>query len=135
MDVQPLVLCKLWEVCSKLLGNVTISPLTHIALGNRGAAIYSADRIDYDLSLLPAFEVDNATLATVPQLTDAGYRDSGVFTAALGVNLRDQVRPNDMEPLQFKYEAADCRIFYSLANVFNYTRLWSDAVTAIFDDT
>jgi hypothetical protein len=115
----------------------TIPPLTHIALGNRGAAIYSADQIDNDLDIIsdPAFNVDNATLATVPHLTDSGYRDSGVFTAALGINLRDQVRPNDTEPLQFKYEPADCRIFYTLANVFNYTRLWSDAVTAIFDDT
>jgi len=116
-----------------------VSPLTRIAPGNRGAAIYSADRIDYDLGLIssPAFNVDNATLATVPQLTASGnrYRDSGVFTAAFGINLRDQVRPNDTEPLQFKYEPADCRIFYTLANVFNYTRLWSDAVTAIFDDT
>ncbi|KAI4608971.1 hypothetical protein J4E80_008716 [Alternaria sp. BMP 0032] len=105
--------------------------------GNRGAAIYSADQIDYDLGAIssPAFSVDNATLATVPQLTASDYRDSGVFTAAFGINLRDQVRPNDTEPLQFKYEPADCRIFYTLANVFNYTRLWSDAVTAMFDDT
>ncbi|KAI4675302.1 uncharacterized protein J4E84_010194 [Alternaria hordeiaustralica] len=105
--------------------------------GNRGAAIYSADRIDYDLGAVssPAFSVDNATLATVPQLTASDYRDSGVFTAAFGINLRDQVRPNDTEPLQFKYEPADCRIFYTVANVFNYTRLWSDAVTAMFDDT
>ncbi|XP_014555933.1 hypothetical protein COCVIDRAFT_100919 [Bipolaris victoriae FI3] len=105
--------------------------------GNRGAAIHSADQIDYDLGLIsiPEFNVDNATLATVPQLSDDGFRDSGVFTAALGINLRDQVRPNDTEPLQFKYEPADCRIFYTLANAFNYTRLWSDAVTATFDDT
>ena len=71
-----------------MLEYATISPLTHIALGNRGAAVYSADRIDYDLDIItyPGFNVDNATLATVPQLTDDGYRDSGVFTAALGIN-------------------------------------------------
>lgn len=74
-------------------------------------------------------------MATVPQLTNSGYRNLGVFTAALSINLRDQIRPNDTEPLQFKYEAADCGIFYTLANVLNYTRLWSDAVTAVFDDT
>lgn len=85
--------------------------------------------------MIPALNVDGAALATVPRLTASGYRDSGVFTAALGINLRDQVRPNDTLPLQFKYEAADCRIFFTLSNVFNYTRLWSDAVTAIFDDT
>ena len=122
-----------------MLEYASVSPLTQIFPGNRGAAIYSADRIDYDLGVIspPAFNVDNATLATIPRLTASGnrYRDSGVFTAAFGINLRDQVRPNDTEPLQFKYEPADCRIFYTLANVFNYTRLWSDAVTAIFDDT
>jgi hypothetical protein len=62
------------------------------------------------------------------------HRDSGVFTTVLGVNLRDQMRPSETDPLQFKYEAADCRIFYTLANVYNMTRLWHDAVTAAFDD-
>ncbi|OAL56114.1 hypothetical protein IQ07DRAFT_530188 [Pyrenochaeta sp. DS3sAY3a] len=116
-------------------GLPSIGPMQAVG-GNRGAAVYSADQIDYDLGLLsnPAFNVDDATLATFPQLGARGYRDSGVFTAALGVNLRDQVRGKDPVPLQFKYEAADCRIFYSLANVFNFTRLWSDAVVAAFDD-
>ncbi|KAF2855717.1 hypothetical protein T440DRAFT_485816 [Plenodomus tracheiphilus IPT5] len=102
--------------------------------GNRGAAIYSADRIDYDLLNLNATEANDTVLATVPRLNDEGYRDSGVFTTILGVNLRDQVRPNDTTPLQFKYEAADCRIFYTLDNVYNMSRLWRDAVSASFDN-
>ena len=70
----------------------------------------------------------------MPQLTDSGFRDSGVYVAVLGVNLRDQVRLDDSVPLQFKYEAADCRIFYTLDNVYNMSRLWRDTVTAAFDD-
>lgn len=102
--------------------------------GNRGAALYSADGLDYHIGQLSLLNVDDAVLATVPQLNDEGYRDSGVFTTVLGVNLRDQIRPNDTVPLQFKYEAADCRIFYTLDNVYNMSRLWRDAVSASFDD-
>lgn len=102
--------------------------------GNRGAALFSGDALDYYILTLNATEVNNTVLSTVPQLNDDGYRDPGVFTNFLGVNLRDQVRPNDTVPLQFKYEAADCRIFYTLDNAWNMSRLWRDAVAASFDD-
>lgn len=102
--------------------------------GNRGAAIYSADGLDFDLLTLNSTEANNTVLATVPRLNDEGYRDPGVFTTILAVNLRDQLRPNDTTPLQFKYEAADCRIFYTLDNAYNMSRLWRDAVSASFDN-
>ena len=105
------------------------------ATSHRGAADYSADALDLDINQLSSLNVSDAVLATLPPLNSNGYRDSGVFTTILGVNLRDQVRPNDTTPLQFKYEAADCRIFYTLDNVYNMSRLWRDAVTASFDDT
>ena len=102
--------------------------------GNRGAVLFSADELDEHLSQLSLLDVNDTVLATLPERQDDEYRDSGVFTTILGVNLRDQVRPNDTTPLQFKYEAADCRIFYTLDNVYNMSRLWRDAVTASFDN-
>jgi hypothetical protein len=97
---------------------------------------YSADALDNDIAKLskPAFAVNKTVLATLPQIDDTGVRDSGVYTTVLGINLRDQVRFNESVPLQFRYEAAGCRIDYSLANVFNMSRLWRDAVAAAFDD-
>lgn len=44
------------------------------------------------------------------------------------------MRASETTPLQFKYDAADCRIFYTLDNVYNMSRLWRDAATAAFDD-
>jgi hypothetical protein len=32
------------------------------------------------------------------------------------------------------YQAANCRIFYTLANVYNLDQLWHDAATAAWDD-
>jgi hypothetical protein len=90
--------------------------------GNKGAAPYSADALDEDITTIG---INNDTAKALLPPTDINYqRDSGMFTNYLGVNLRDQVRLNDTSPLQFKYEAADCRIFYSLANVWNMLRLW-----------
>ncbi|KAF2130075.1 hypothetical protein P153DRAFT_315688 [Dothidotthia symphoricarpi CBS 119687] len=116
-------------------GRPTNGPIQAVG-GNRGAVLYSADQIDSHIVRLsnPRFNVNDTILATLPQITETGYRDSGVLTSILAINLRDQVRPNDDVPLQFKYDAADCRVFYTLANVYNMSRLWRDTVTAAFDD-
>ena len=108
-------------------GIPTPGPMQAIG-GTRGAALWSSDDLDQHLNKL------SITGPSVPQLSDDGYRDPGIFTTVLGVNLRDQLRPNDTDPLQFKYMAADCRIFYALDNVFNMSRLWRDVVAASFDD-
>ncbi len=47
----------------------------------------------------------------------------------------DQIRQADTTPLQFKYEAANCRIYYTLDNIYNMTRLWYDVSAAAFVDS
>ena len=55
----------------------------------------------------------------------------------LSVNLRDQIRREDFEtdgtPVQFLYDAANCRIFYTVDTWSNYSQLWRYAVRAIDD--
>jgi hypothetical protein len=49
------------------------------------------------------------------------------------VNLRNQARKTDPSiPLQFAYEAADCRIFYTAENLKNYEVLWQNAADALW---
>lgn len=48
------------------------------------------------------------------------------------INLRDQIRKDGDMPLQFSYEAADCRIYYTPSTVWNYTALWQYAADAIW---
>jgi hypothetical protein len=57
--------------------------------------------------------------------------DSTIISA--GINLRDQVRKGEDIPLQFLYEGADCRIFYTPKTVYNYTALWQYAADAIWN--
>jgi hypothetical protein len=47
-----------------------------------------------------------------------------------GLNLRDQIRKGLDVPLQFSYESADCRIFFTLDT---YTALWQYAADAIWN--
>ena len=52
----------------------------------------------------------------------------------MGVNLRDQIRKEQEDlPLQFVYDAADCRIFYTFETWNDYSQLWTYAVNAIND--
>jgi hypothetical protein len=58
-----------------------------------------------------------------------------------GINLRDQIRKSDFDaggqlvPLQFQYEAAHCRILYTVKNIYNLTQLWRDAAAAAWDSS
>ncbi|PSN72087.1 hypothetical protein BS50DRAFT_516100 [Corynespora cassiicola Philippines] len=97
--------------------------------GNRGATVYTADRIDYDILAL------NDTLENEEAFSRTPDRDdTGMWINYASVNIRDQMRKNDTTPLQFKYEASQCRIYYTLANVYNMSQLWRDAAAATWDD-
>lgn len=45
------------------------------------------------------------------------------------------MRANDTIPVQFHYEASDCRIYYTFQNYYNMSRLWRDVVIATWDNT
>jgi len=53
--------------------------------------------------------------------------DRYIFAA---VNSQNQLRPNDKTetPLEFVYEAADCRIFYTADYLFDQTFVWKQVV-------
>jgi hypothetical protein len=62
---------------------------------------------------------DSAATNFIPNRTAA----LDVYVLDAAVNLRDQVRFKETTPLQFAYEAADCRIFYTTITVMNWTAL------------
>ncbi|KAF7122851.1 hypothetical protein CNMCM5793_000961 [Aspergillus hiratsukae] len=91
--------------------------------GTRGAALYGTDKIDRDIHR--ARQVDNSTRSVLPT------RGIDFFMSSASVNLRDQIRRNSSDiPLQFLYEAADCRIFFTPKTWYNYTNLWTYAAEA-----
>jgi hypothetical protein len=102
------------------------------AAGNRGASLYGANDLDDDILFARSIDefVDTNVNVSLPE-----DRDTGMYIKYAGINLRDQVRQDDDVPLQFKYEAADCRIYYTMANVYNFTRLWRDVAAAAFTDS
>ena len=112
-------------------GRPTTGPM-QAASGTRGAAPYDANRLDENMdyaSSLDTYSKEQA-VATIPDV-----HDSGIYYTYIGINIRDQVRADDTTPLQFKYEAADCRIYYTMKNLYNMTQLWHDVSTAAFVDS
>lgn len=51
-----------------------------------------------------------------------------------GINLRDNLRRDDpsQTPLEFIYEAADCRMFYTTAMIHDVTLVWKAAIDRMF---
>ncbi|KAL4967677.1 peptidase S41 family protein [Aspergillus stella-maris] len=89
------------------------------------AAIYSASQLDQDILLVQ--QIDNSTTGLFPD------RTNDFVTSIFRVNLRDQIR--DGLPLQFHYEPADCRIFYTPWTWYNYTNLWKYAGDAVWTNS
>jgi len=112
-------------------GRPTAGPM-QAASGTRGAASYDADSLDETMDYAKSLDTYSkaSSIATIPE-----ERDSGMFFSYLGVNLRDQVREKETTPLQFEYEAADCRIYYTMKNLYNMTQLWHDVSAAAFVDS
>jgi hypothetical protein len=93
--------------------------------GNRGAAYYTSGDIDNNINY--AESINTTTVNYLPTRTDNDF-----YVTRLGVNLRDQIRKSEYVPLQFVYEAANCRIFYTPQTIYNYTNLWNYAANAIY---
>lgn len=108
-------------------GRPTTGPM-QAAGGSRGALVYSSYELDDDISF--ASSINDTAEALLPQ----NRNDTGAYISYSGFNLRDQVRLGDPVPLQFKYKAADCRIYYTLANAYNMSTLWRDVGRAGWDD-
>jgi hypothetical protein len=96
----------------------------------RGASSYTTEILDQNLNftreVLEYFKDEN------PNFIQNRTLDSRVISA--GINVRDQVRKGEDVPLQFLYEGADSRIFYTPETVYNYTTLWQYAADAMWND-
>ncbi|MCJ1473175.1 hypothetical protein MMC13_001826 [Lambiella insularis] len=96
--------------------------------GTRGAQDYTFSPYDGDL------DTDIAFANSINATSAASFPDQSedVLITFASLNLRDQIRRNETIPLQFVYEAANCRIYYTLLNAYNYTALWHSAAAAIW---
>lgn len=114
-------------------GTPTTGPMQAVG-GTRGAREYWGEYLDWDMAWAGSIdETANKTLPNIP--INAEVRDSGIWTTYSGFTLRDSIREEEMNsseaiPLQFRYEAADCRLYYTLKNLYNMTQQWRDAATA-----
>lgn len=112
-------------------GRPTKGPM-QIASGSRGARLYSSEALDFDyLNVNNTLENPEA-FARLPSRADTGMNVNFA-----GFNIRDRLRQgnDDGVPIQFKYDAADCRLYYTLSNIYNMTQLWHDVAAAAWDDT
>ena len=98
--------------------------------GTRGAEDYgfgNGGELDADVEL--AEEINSTVADYLPSSSE------DVYLTAASLNLRDQIREDSNTPVQFLYEAANCRIFYRPDTWYNYTNLWKYASSAAFGNS
>lgn len=100
--------------------------------GVRGAQSFSATLLDSvvrkaDDKLLTEEQRDTIN-ATIPNVSKLPF-----YVPALNVNLRNAYQEGDDEtPLQFAYQAADCRLFYSAKSAAAPEESWKEAKEAVW---
>jgi hypothetical protein len=99
--------------------------------GSRGSRDYPTYVLDANINFAQSLLANQSSpeVNFLPNRTEA----LDVYVTYASINLRDQVRKGGTTPLQFAYEAADCRIFYTPQTVYNYTALWQYAADAIWN--
>lgn len=108
-------------------GRPTYGPMQSPAQ-SRGARMYGTDILNADI------EFARAINDTASALLHNRTINRDLYVTFASVNLRDQVREGEDVPLQFLYEAANCRIFYTPQTWYNYSALWRYAADAIWTD-
>ena len=99
-----------------------------IASGTRGQQRISDALLDTYIADTKSIN-DTTTFLLPESVTD-------VYVSDLEVNLRDQIRNETQDtPTQFLYDAADCRIFYTVETWSDYSALWRYAIRAIDNPT
>lgn len=104
-------------------GRPDLTPMQAVG-GSRGAQAYSSEALDSDIDVA---EFLNTSVANV-----LPNRDAGNYVNYAGFNLKDQIRQGEDFPLQFAFEPATCRIFYTVHTVYNYMNLWNYVIDAIW---
>ena len=105
-------------------GRPELGPM-QFASGSRGAQSYYNLDLDTDIEVA---QILNSSITPLPQ--DSNDIDFYINYAQL--NIKDSIRKDEDFPLQFGYEAADCRIFYTTWTVYNFENLWNYVIDAFF---
>ena len=109
-------------------GRPDTSPMQTVG-GNKGAESYTAYDLDWDSAI--AFTLDGSDQSFASGLPL--YQDPVDFILPYaGFNLKDALRRGSNIPLQFTYDPADCRIFYTTWTFYNYINLWNYVIDALY---
>lgn len=85
--------------------------------------------------------IQTSANTSAPLLTPAEWQEFNASSPSLApsyawsgsINLRNEYDPDDDQtPLQFVYEAAECRRFYTLQNYLQRETVWQVAAKALF---
>ncbi|KAI0432430.1 hypothetical protein F5Y09DRAFT_353525 [Xylaria sp. FL1042] len=109
--------------------------------GVRGAQSLALADLDTEVSAAVARINDDPSLFTQEQTNLAqevwpkGLTNLPFTVTSGGVNLRNAYQEGaDHLPLQFDYQASDCRLFYTAKNLVDPSSTWTDAKAAIWGD-
>ena len=107
-------------------GRPNIGPMQAVA-GTRGAASYAPSDLDNDI-----YNAIQLNASAQSQLPASHQVLPDLWIQSASFNLRDQIRRNEYFPLQFAYEAADCRIYWTVNTFNNFANLWKYAADALW---
>ncbi|KAF2183866.1 hypothetical protein K469DRAFT_667597 [Zopfia rhizophila CBS 207.26] len=125
-------------------GKPETGPMQGVA-GSKGAQVYTFTQVAREASIaysnLPEYQEElnktelGALVFSERPLMRSAYQENGMTSSV--INLRDNIRMNDTTntPLEFVYEAADCRLFYTADMIRDVEAMWKKTVDARWGDS
>ncbi|MCJ1381734.1 hypothetical protein MMC17_004845 [Xylographa soralifera] len=113
-------------------GEPSYGPMQAVS-GTRGSSVLGFGVINSYQDEIRKYSSEASSIGLTPSDIAALFPSPDTINYNLrysGVNARNMVRQGSEVPLQFIYEAADCRLFYTPAMLQDYTVLWQTAASA-----
>ena len=99
--------------------------------GTRGSVTQDLVQYSYDNTAI----WNTSPGKDVEQNLPPNFTKPRINLALASMNAKNMVRKDSSVPLQFIYEAADCRVFFTPDMLTNMSVLWSKAADAIWQDS
>lgn len=119
-------------------------PMQGVA-GSKGSQVYTWTQVNFEANKVYNLLPDQQEALNKTELGALVNAQRPLMRSAIGsfnrtqssINLRDNIRMNDttVTPLEFVYEAADCRLFYTGDMVRDVEAVWKKAADARWGNT
>ena len=120
-------------VRSIVMGGLPVTGPMQAVSGSRGSEVLTIPSIAQTAAGIRIFNPGDDIVSNLPPNLVPSRLGQSAKGKGGRVNIKNSVRTGSDVPLQFTYQAADCRLWYTAAMVTDYSAKWKAVASVAFD--